>query len=558
MYRVLARKYRPQTFADLIGQEVLVRTLTNAFASGRIAHAFLLTGIRGIGKTTTARIIARGLNCVGADGKGEATTDPCGVCSNCIAIRDDRHVDVIEMDAASRTGVDDIRDIIDSVQYAPTSARYKVYIIDEVHMLSKNAFNALLKTLEEPPPYVKFIFATTEIRKIPVTIISRCQRFDLRRVDGDTLTAHLTSVAERENVALDTLSAELIAVAAEGSVRDALSILDQAMALETDANGTTHINPESLREMLGIADKSRSFLLLEQVMTGKVEEALTLVGTLYQQGIDPSLLLNDMMEITHYLTRILAAPSLAGDVHYSPKEQETAKRLAGELSVPSLTRAWQILLKGAEEMRETSQPLAGLEMILVRLGYASELPPPATLIRQLQEGSGQGSVVGSQKNVVPSAASPLPPRREEIHAPRTTHHVSPVSASALALQPEILPTLATFEDVVALFESRREAMLTHHLTHDLRLVRFTTGRIEMHPVTHLAPDIPARINRHLSDWTGTRWNLVFSDEEGAPTLAEQKKQALEKARAYAASHPKVQAVLDAFPGAKIIDFVPNQ
>jgi len=565
MYRVLARKYRPQTFADLIGQEVLVRTLTNAFASGRIAHAFLLTGIRGIGKTTTARIIARGLNCIGADGKGEATTDPCGVCANCIAIRDDRHVDVIEMDAASRTGVDDIREIIDSVQYAPTSARYKVYIIDEVHMLSKNAFNALLKTLEEPPPHVKFIFATTEIRKIPVTIISRCQRFDLRRVDGDTLTRHLISVAEREQVALDALSAELIAVAAEGSVRDALSILDQAMALETDATGATHITPESLREMLGIADKSRSFLLLEQVLTGKVEAALSLVGTLYQQGIDPSLLLNDLMEITHYLTRILAAPSLAGDVHYSPQEQETAKRLAADLSVPALARAWQILLKGAEEMRETSQPLAGLEMILVRLGYASELPPPATLIRQLQEGSGSlplaslpseaSSKEGGQKNTLPAAASPLPQRREEIHPSRATLHAS--TPAALALQPEILPTLATFEDVVALFESKREAILTHHLTHDLRLVRFTTGRIEMRPVTHLAPDIPARINRHLSDWTGTRWNLVFSEEEGAPTLADQKKQALEKARAYAASHPKVQAVLNAFPGAKIIDFVPN-
>ena len=547
MYRVLARKYRPQTFADLIGQEVLVRTLTNAFASGRIAHAFLLTGIRGIGKTTTARIIARGLNCIGADGKGEATTNPCGVCANCIAIRDDRHVDVIEMDAASRTGVDDIREIIDSVQYAPTSARYKVYIIDEVHMLSKNAFNALLKTLEEPPPHVKFIFATTEIRKIPVTIISRCQRFDLRRVDGETLSRHLVDVARREQVALDPVSAELIAVAAEGSVRDALSILDQAMAMHTDGAGATHITPESLREMLGIADQSRSFALIEQVMTGKVEEALTLVGTLYRQGIDPGLLLNDLMEIAHYLTRILAAPSLAADVHYSPKEQETAKRLAAQLSVPSLTRAWQILLKGAEEMRATSQSLACLEMILVRLGYASELPPPAALIKQLQEGSGQAPVVASQKYSAPHA----PPTSH--HTPRTSHRAAPV----LAVQPVALPAPESFEEVVALFDSRREAMLTHHLTHDLRLVRFAPGRIEMQPVTHLSPDIPARINRHLSEWTGMRWSLIFTEEQGAPTLAEMKKLAAEKARAYAEAHPKVQAVLAAFPGAKVLDIIPT-
>jgi DNA polymerase-3 subunit gamma/tau len=566
MYRVLARKYRPQTFADLIGQEVLVRTLTNAFASGRIAHAFLLTGIRGIGKTTTARIIARGLNCIGADGKGEATTDPCGVCANCIAIRDDRHVDVIEMDAASRTGVDDIREIIDSVHYAPTSARYKVYIIDEVHMLSKNAFNALLKTLEEPPPHVKFIFATTEIRKIPMTIISRCQRFDLRRVDGETLTHHLVEVAKRESVMLDPLSAELITVAAEGSVRDALSILDQAMAMHTDAAGATRITPESLREMLGIADQSRSFALIEQVMTGKVEDALTLAETLYQQGIDPALLLGDLMEITHYLTRILAAPTLAGDVHYSPKEQETAIRLAAELSVPALTRAWQILLKGSEEMRVTSQSLACLEMILVRLGYASQLPPPAALIRQLQEGGGQSPVIShqseGQKNKVSATAIPLSVRSEETRAshpahqaPRATHHASPVST--LAVQPEILPVPESLEEVVALFDARREAMLTHHLTHDLRLVRFAPGRIEMHPITHLAPDIPARINRYLSEWTGLHWNLIFSDEEGEPTLAEQKKLAREKARTYATQHPKVQAVLAAFPGAKVLDFIPN-
>jgi DNA polymerase-3 subunit gamma/tau len=309
MYRVLARKYRPQTFDDLIGQEVLVRTLTNAFASGRIAHAFVLTGIRGIGKTTTARIIARGLNCIGPDGNGEPTTQPCGVCPNCVMIAEDRHVDVIEMDAASNTGVDNMRDLIDSVQYAPTNARYKVYIIDEVHMLSKSAFNAILKTLEEPPPHVKFIFATTEIRKIPVTIISRCQKFDLKRVELDELTQHLVNVATKENIALPTDCATLIAAAAEGSVRDSLSMLDQAIAMGTDASGNVTLTADAIRDMLGLADKTQLFTLLKLIFNGEMEAALAQAKTLHAQGADPAMLLADLLDITHYLTRITVAPS---------------------------------------------------------------------------------------------------------------------------------------------------------------------------------------------------------------------------------------------------------
>lgn len=325
-YRVLARKYPPQTFADLIGQEVLVRTLTNAFASGRIAHAFLLTGIRGIGKTTTARIIARSLNCIGPDGQGEPTTQPCGVCPNCVAIAEDRHVDVIEMDAASHTGVDNMRELIDSVQYAPVSARYKVYIVDEVHMLSKNAFNAILKTLEEPPPHVKFIFATTELRKIPVTIISRCQRFDLKRVELDELSQHLVNVSGKENIALPADCATLIATAAEGSVRDALSLLDQAIALHTYAAGIITIDAHSVRDMLGLADKTQSFTLLQHLFAGEAEKALALATSLHAQGADAAMLLADLLDITHYVTRICVAPALVQNLSYSPAEQAKQKK----------------------------------------------------------------------------------------------------------------------------------------------------------------------------------------------------------------------------------------
>lgn len=555
MYRVLARKYRPQTFHDLIGQEVLVRTLTNAFASGRIAHAFMLTGIRGIGKTTTARIIARGLNCIGPDGKGEATTDPCGVCSNCIAIAEDRHVDVIEMDAASNTGVENMRDVIESVQYAPTNARYKVYIIDEVHMLSKSAFNALLKTLEEPPPHVKFIFATTEIRKIPVTIISRCQRFDLKRVDGDMLAAHLINVAKRENIELDDMCAQLIATAAEGSVRDSLSILDRAIAMHTDNNGNTNIQVDTLRDMLGLADKSQVFSLLEQITTGKIEEALTQANQLHNQGADPSILLSDLMEIVHYITRVATAPKLAADVHYSPREQENAKRLANELSIPALTRAWQILLKGAEEMRQTSQALPCLEMILVRLGYASQLPSPAALIKQLQNPAAAASAAVISHEPAPS------PRSTTSYSAPVSHGATALAAHAVARpaeQPQTMAKIETFEEMLALFKAKREAMLLNHLMSDLRLVSFEKGRIEMRPVTHIAADVPARINRRMQEWTGEKWNLIFSEAEGQPTITEQRKMEMAQARQYAENHPKVLAVMDAFPGTKVIDYIPNK
>jgi DNA polymerase-3 subunit gamma/tau len=589
MYRVLARKYRPQTFADLIGQEVLVRTLTNAFASGRIAHAFILTGIRGIGKTTTARIIARGLNCIGPDGNGEPTTEPCGVCPNCIAIAEDRHVDVIEMDAASNTGVDNMRDLIDSVQYAPVSARYKVYIIDEVHMLSKSAFNAILKTLEEPPPHVKFIFATTEIRKIPVTIISRCQKFDLKRVEMDALSAHLINIATKEDIALPEDCASLISAAAEGSVRDSLSLLDQAIAMHTDAAGNVTITSESVRDMLGLADKTQSFTLLKLLFGGKTDEALAAAQKLHHQGADPVMLLSDLLDITHYLTRIVVAPALVSNLHYSPAEQALAKDMAATLNVPALTRAWQILTKGAEEMRHANHTASILEMILVRLGYASNLPTPSELIRNLSANGSSGShsplegeskrpsvsVGGTSGASAPhgfASAHTAPPGGSKEYAtalapttlmstPRSTHDTphTTTSATALKIEPVTLAEVHSYLDVVKLFEERREALLASHLINDMRLVTFEAGRIEVKPIAHMNPDVPARINRRLVEWTGARWTVIYNEQaEGEPTLREQRNLAAKQQRDYAVAHPKIQAAMEIFPGSTVIEFVPNK
>lgn len=379
-YRVLARKYRPTDFSTLIGQDALVRTLTNAIQSGRLAHAFMLTGVRGVGKTTTARIIARALNCIGEDGQGGETADPCGVCENCTAIAEDRHVDVIEMDAASRTGVDDIREIIEGVRYKPVSARFKVYIIDEVHMLSKNAFNALLKTLEEPPEHVKFIFATTEIRKVPVTVLSRCQRFDLRRIDMDTLGAHFKGIVEKEGASVTEGALSLISRAADGSVRDGLSLLDQAIAHTAGEVGET-----SVRDMLGLADRARTFDLLDAVMKGDVVGALDQLASQYDSGADPAQVLEDMLELVHWLTRIKVTPAAAQAPGVPEMERVRGSEMATGLSMAGLTRAWQMLLKGLSEVRMAPSALQAAEMILVRLMYGMELPSPADVLKKLQD-----------------------------------------------------------------------------------------------------------------------------------------------------------------------------
>ncbi len=545
-YRVLARTYRPQNFDDLIGQDVLVRTLTNAFASNRIAHAFLLTGIRGIGKTTTARIIARGLNCTGVDGQGGPTTSPCGECANCKMILDDRHMDVIEMDAASRTGVDDIRDIIDMVQYAPSSARYKIFIIDEVHMLSKNAFNALLKTLEEPPAHVKFIFATTELRKIPITIVSRCQRFDLRRIEIDRLTEHLSAICSKESVVADNESLKLIATAAEGSVRDSLSLLDQAIAMSRDENGSVTIAESAIRDMLGLADKTRAFTLLEHVFTGKAAEAVADIRELYQRGGDPLQMLSDLLSLTHFITRIKLAEALAQDVHYSDIEQQRAKTLAGKLDMAALTRAWQMLLKGMQEIKIAPQPLAATEMILIRLAYASTLPSPDELIRKIEKGDFAAS--SASPSAPASAPMGAPSARGGNLALATKQEAAPILTPAA--QPAAI--IESYVEAVALFDKHREALLYSQLKNEVRLIRFTQGHIEVHPVGHLGADFAARVSRHLSDWTQQKWLLTFAEGEGEPTLREQEIAADKQRFAYAAAHPSIEAVRQAFGEVNIL------
>jgi DNA polymerase-3 subunit gamma/tau len=535
-YRVLARKYRPTDFTGLIGQEALVRTLSNAFATGRIAHAFMLTGVRGVGKTTTARIIARALNCIGPDGKRtEPTIHPCGQCEPCVSISESRNVDVQEMDAASRTGIDDVREIIEGVRYAPVAARYKVYIIDEVHMLSKQAFNGLLKTLEEPPPHVKFVFATTEIRKVPVTVLSRCQRFDLRRIDSAELATYLATLAEKEKVKIEEGALALIARAAEGSARDSLSLLDQAIA---HGEGEL-ITAETVRQMLGLADRGRVLDIFEKLMAGKVAEALGDVQALYDAGADPLAVMQDLLETTHFLTRVKVAPAAQGFFDGGSGEAKRAAELAAKLSVPSLTRAWQILLKGLFEVRDATRPISACEMALIRLSYAAELPPTDKLVKDLLERGGQGD---ARQGVAPPSGGV--PSRAPVASGNAMRAPSPA--------PEGAPTatLRTLEDVVALCEPRSE--LRVNLEHNVHLVRLEPGLIEIRPTPRAPRTLASDLQLKLRAATGTPWMVSIASQGGAPTLTEQK-QAAKTARFEAvAQEPLVRAVLDRFPGAEIV------
>jgi DNA polymerase-3 subunit gamma/tau len=533
-YRVLARKYRPSDFTGLIGQEALVRTLSNAFAIQRIAHAFMLTGVRGVGKTTTARIIARALNCIGPDGKRtEPTIQPCGVCEPCVSISESRNVDVQEMDAASRTGIDDIREIIEGVRYAPVAARYKVYIIDEVHMLSKQAFNGLLKTLEEPPPHVKFVFATTEIRKVPVTVLSRCQRFDLRRIDSAELASYLATLADKEKIAIEEGALALIARAAEGSARDSLSLLDQAIA---HGEGET-ITADTVRQMLGLADRGRVLDIFEKLMGGKISEALTDLTGLYDAGADPLAVMQDLLETTHFLTRLKVAPAAQGFFDGGSGEAKRAAELAAKLSVASLTRAWQILLKGLFEVRDATRPISACEMALIRLAYAAELPPTDKLVKDLLEG---GSVPAPRG----AASAPASPSRAPVASGSAMRAPSPL--------PEGAPTasLRSLEDIVALCEPRSE--LRVNLEHNVHLVRLEPGLIEIRPTARAPRTLANDLQSKLRAATGERWSVSIASHGGAPTLAEQK-QAAKSARFEAvAQEPMVRAVLDRFPGAEIV------
>ena len=541
-YQVLARKYRPATFADLIGQEAMVRTLKNAFASDRIAQAFILTGIRGTGKTSTARIIAKGLNCVGADGSGGPTTEPCGVCEPCVAITEGRHVDVLEMDAASRTGIGDIREIIDSVHYRAASARYKVYIIDEVHMLSTNAFNALLKTLEEPPAHVKFIFATTEIRKVPVTILSRCQRYDLRRIEPDVMMAHLSRILTAEGAAVAADALALITRAAEGSVRDALSLLDQAIA-----HGAGETSAGQVRAMLGLADRGRVLDLFDLVMRGDAAGALAELSGQYAEGADPMAVLRDLAEITHWLSVIKITPEAADDPTTPPDERDRGRDMAGRLPMRVLSRTWQMLLKALEEVALAPNAMMAAEMAVIRLTYVSDLPDPETLIKRLQTGQ-----AAAQAGTATVPAVHAPATRAELgHDARLAGQQTNQSGQALALQTAPLP--ATFDAVVALIRAKRDMTLLVEVETNLRLVRYSPGRIEFEPGPRAAPDLASRLGQRLQGWTGSRWAVSVVSGGGAATILEKQIESRRAAETEALQSPLVQAVLHAFPGAKITD-----
>ena len=544
-YRVLARKYRPQTLDDLKGQDALVRTLRNALASGRLAHAFVLTGVRGVGKTTTARIIAKGLNCIGPDGTGGPTVTPCGVCDPCRSITEDRHVDVMEMDAASRTGVDDIREIIDGVRYKPVSARYKVYIIDEVHMLSRNAFNALLKTLEEPPEHVKFIFATTEIRKVPITVLSRCQRFDLRRFDVSELMELFGTICGKEGVEADEEALALISRAADGSARDGLSILDQAMALSDG-----RITATQVQDMLGLADRARVFDLFEKVMGGKVAEALGDVRSMYASGADPVVMLQDLLDLTHLVTRLKTARESALE-GASELERTRGVSFADQLTLPVLARTWQMLLKGLGEVQGAPSTLAALEMVLIRLAYTADLPPPGDLVKAIKAGkpdAAPGRQPAAAQNQTERTPAPVAMAAKPVAAPPS----APPPASEEPAAPAIPET---FEAVVALFEEHREALLHAQLSRSVRPISAEAGRLEI-VLDPGAPDsLPGQVASLLKQWTGIPWIVEANDavpgDEDIHTLAERKANAEAAKRKSISEHPVVAAVLEAFPESTI-------
>ncbi len=537
-YQVLARKYRPETFADLVGQDAIVRTLKNAFEADRIAQAFIMTGIRGTGKTTTARIIAKGMNCIGLDGQGGPTTEPCGQCEHCTAIMEGRHVDVLEMDAASRTGVNDIREIIDSVRYRAASARYKIYIIDEVHMLSTSAFNALLKTLEEPPEHVKFIFATTEIRKVPVTVLSRCQRFDLRRIEPEDMIGLLQRVATSENAQIAEDALALIVRAAEGSARDATSLLDQAIS-----HGAGETTAEQVRSMLGLADRGRVLDLIDMILRGDAAGALTELSAQYADGADPLAVLRDLAEITHWVSVVKITPDAAEDPTISPDERARGRQMAEALPIRVLSRMWQMLLKALEEVAAAPNAMMAAEMAVIRLTHVADLPSPEELVRKLQDAP---PTSGS----APARPSPTPDGGNG--GARAVSTTATGASPAPAQAPDMaLARYPTFEHVYELIRANRDMRLQREVETGLRLVSYQPGRIEFQPTDEAPADLSQRLGRQLQMWTGNRWAVTIVNDGGGQTIDEvqnAEKYALEAA---AKDHPMVQAVLARFPAAKI-------
>lgn len=553
-YQVLARKYRPETFADLVGQDAMVRTLKNAFAADRIAQAFVMTGIRGTGKTTTARIIAKGMNCIGEDGKGGPTTEPCGKCEHCTAIMEGRHVDVMEMDAASRTGVNDIREIVDSVAYRAASARYKIYIIDEVHMLSTSAFNALLKTLEEPPAHVKFIFATTEIRKVPVTVLSRCQRFDLRRIEPEVMIALLRKIATAEGAEIAEDALALITRAAEGSARDATSLLDQAIS-----HGAGETTADQVRAMLGLADRGRVLDLMDMILRGDAASALTELSGQYAEGADPLAILRDLAEITHWVSVVKITPDAAEDPTISPDERARGQQMAERLPMRVLTRMWQMLLKALEEVSAAPNAMMAAEMAVIRLTHVSDLPSPEELLRKLQDTPPPPHPGGGMPlQHAPQSDSSL--RSGQMvsaqNGPQGGHTMSAAQNGQhnAALAPKIdlaLNRYPSFEHILELIRTRRDGLLLEYVKTYLRLVSYQPGRITIQPTDDAPKDLAARLGQQLQNWTQSRWVISLANEGGGETVTERENAAYKELEDSAKSHPMVQAVLSSFPQAKI-------
>ncbi|MDE0696473.1 MAG: DNA polymerase III subunit gamma/tau [Boseongicola sp.] len=557
-YQVLARKYRPETFADLVGQDAMVRTLGNAFDAERIAQAFILTGIRGTGKTTTARIIAKGMNCIGPDGSGDPTISPCGTCEHCVAIAQGRHVDVLELDAASRTGVNDIREIIESVHYRAASARYKIYILDEVHMLSTSAFNALLKTLEEPPSHVKFIFATTEIRKVPVTVLSRCQRFDLRRIEPETMMEMLRRIATAEKADITDEALALVTRAAEGSARDATSLLDQAISDRTQATGV-----DQVRAMIGLADRGRVLDLFELIMTGDAAGALAELSAQYSDGADPMAVLRDIAEITHWISVIRITPDAVNDPTVAPEERTRGSALADKLPMPVLSRMWQMALKALEEAGNAPDVMMAAEMAVIRMTHVADLPTPGDLVAKLTDAA--SSSAPPQPSSAPPASGSVgeeggPAQGPGTAAAATRAAGTPSSGGAVTAaawpahvrDPEsALARFPTFTHVFDLIRANREMKLCIEVEEDLRLVSYQPGRIEFEPGPQAARDLAQRLGQSLQNWTGVRWTVSVTASGGQPTISEMRNAATDQLKAAARKNETVAAILSAFPTARI-------